>query len=181
MTFATFAVLVQLAAPVAPASPAAPESPAPYAGQEQRTVKALSAEETAAYLEGAGMGLARAAELNRHPGPRHVLELAGKLSLTAAQEQAVRKAFDDMHAEAKRLGGRIVEAERALDARVAAADLAPEELDRRVGEIAARQGRLRAAHLRAHLVTRAALSAEQIARYDALRGYGHAAGAHSHH
>ena len=170
-----------LAAVVLLSSPPPPPSPAPYAGEEGRTVKALSAEETAAYLEGQGMGLARAAELNHHPGPRHVLDLAGKLALTAAQEQAVRKAFDEMHAEAKRLGARIVEEERNLDARFAAGDLSPEELDRRVGEIAGLQGRLRAAHLRAHLVTRAALTPEQVARYDALRGYGHGTGAHSHH
>jgi Spy/CpxP family protein refolding chaperone len=163
------------------ASPPTVESPAPYAGQETRPVKALSAEDIAAYLAGEGMGLARAAELNHHPGPRHVLDLREKLGLSAEQEVAVRKAFDDMHAEAKRLGAQVVEAERALDARFAAAGLDAAELDRRVAEIAALQGKLRAAHLRAHLVTRAALTAEQIARYDALRGYGHHTGAHAHH
>jgi hypothetical protein len=173
----TFALL----AVAALASPPVVESPAPYAGQQARPVKALSAEETAAYLNGEGMGLARAAELNHHPGPRHVLELREKLGLSPAQETAVRKAFDGMHAEAKRLGAEIVEAERALDARFAAGDLSAPELDRRVEEIAALQGRLRAAHLRAHLVARAALTAEQIARYDALRGYGRHPGAHAHH
>ena len=163
------------------ASPPPVQPPAPYAGQESRPVKALSAEDVAAYLAGEGMGLARAAELNHHPGPRHVLDLREELGLSAAQEAAVRKAFDAMHAEAKRLGGRIVEAERALDARFAAADLAGAELDRRVAEIAALQGTLRAAHLRAHLATRAALTAAQVARYDALRGYGRHPGAHAHH
>lgn len=168
-------VALSLAAPL-PAG-----SPAPYAGQETRPVKALSAEDIAAYLAGEGMGLARAAELNHHPGPRHVLDLREKLELSAAQEGAVRQAFDAMQAEAKRLGARIVDAERELDARFAAADLDAAELDRRVAEIAALQGKLRAAHLRAHLVTRAALGAEQIARYDALRGYGHGTGDHAHH
>ena len=163
------------------AVPSPAESPAPYAGQESRPVKALSAEETAAYLAGEGMGLARAAELNHHPGPRHVLDLGAKLGLSAAQEAAVRKAFEAMQAEARSLGARIVEAERALDARFAAADLEAAELDRRVGEIAALQGKLRAAHLRAHLVTRAVLTPDQVARYDALRGYGHRPGAHAHH
>lgn len=163
------------------ASPPAVESPAPYAGQQRRLVKALSAEDVAAYLGGEGMGLARAAELNHHPGPRHVLDMSETLGLSAAQEAAVRKAFDEMHAEAKRLGARIVEAERELDARFAAAAMGAAELDRRVAEIAALQGKLRAAHLRAHLVTRAALTPDQIARYDALRGYGHDPGAHAHH
>ena len=35
------------------------------------------------YLSGAGMGYAKAAELNRHPGPMHVLELADQLKLAA--------------------------------------------------------------------------------------------------
>ena len=48
--------------------------------------------------------------------------------------------------------------------------------------IAGLQGRLRAVHLAAHLETRALLSAEQIARYDALRGYaGNATPAGHHH
>lgn len=173
----TFALLAALAL----ASPPAAPSPAPYAGQQTRPVKALSAEDVAAYLGGEGMGLARAAELNHHPGPRHVLDLREQLGLSAAQEAAVRRAFDAMQAEAKSLGARIVEAERELDARFAAAAMDAAELDRRVAEIAALQGKLRAAHLRAHLATRAILGAEQIARYDALRGYGHHTGAHAHH
>ena len=35
-------------------------------------IKALSSEEVEQYLSGAGMGYAKAAELNRHPGPIHV-------------------------------------------------------------------------------------------------------------
>jgi len=156
-------------------------SPAPYAGQEGRAIKALSAEDVAAYLRGEGMGLARAAELNHFPGPRHVLDLRAELRLTAAQRAAVQVAFVEMDAEARRLGAAIVEAERALDGRFARGDLGAAELDRAVEAIAALQGKLRAAHLRAHLATRAALTPEQVARYDALRGYGHGAGAHHGH
>ena len=50
-------------------------APRPYAGMQDREIKALSAEERAALLEGQGMGLALAAELNGYPGPVHVLEL----------------------------------------------------------------------------------------------------------
>ena len=39
-------------------------------------------------------------------------------------------------------------------------------------DIARLQGELRHAHLAAHLTTQATLSAEQIAVYDRLRGYG---------
>jgi hypothetical protein len=41
----------------------------PYAGQQQRDIKALSADEVKQYLEGAGMGYAKPAEPNQHPGP----------------------------------------------------------------------------------------------------------------
>ena len=159
----------------------APASPTPYAGQEKREIKALSAEEVASYLSGAGMGFARAAELNHYPGPRHVLDMSAKLGLSGEQRAKVKAAFAEMDAEARRLGAAIVEAERALDQRFASAFLDAAELERRVGEIAALQGRLRAAHLRAHLVTRAALTPDQVARYDALRGYGHGAGGHHGH
>ena len=48
----------------------------PYAGLEQRQVKALSEQQIADLKAGRGMGLALAAELNGYPGPMHVLEHA---------------------------------------------------------------------------------------------------------
>ena len=60
----------------------------------------------------------------------------------------------------------------------------------RAGAAAAADGQLRAVHLRAHLAMKAALTPEQFARYDRLRGYagyagnaaprggGHGAGGH---
>ena len=77
----------------------------PYAGQEGRPIKALSAEEVQSYLTGQGMGLAKAAELNSYPGPKHVLELAGQLQLTGEQLSRAEKARADMLAEATRLAG----------------------------------------------------------------------------
>src|SRR5215469_14793256 len=47
----------------------------PYAGQEARTIKALSDDDIAALRKGEGMGMAKAAELNGYPGPVHVLAL----------------------------------------------------------------------------------------------------------
>jgi hypothetical protein len=39
----------------------------PYAGQQARTIKALSDEDIAALRKGEGMGMAKAAELNGYP------------------------------------------------------------------------------------------------------------------
>ncbi len=44
---------------------AADQAVSPYAGQEGRDVKALSTEEVNAYLSGAGLGMAKAAESGR--------------------------------------------------------------------------------------------------------------------
>jgi hypothetical protein len=57
----------------------------PYAGEEQRVIKSLSPEEIESLKAGAGMGFAKLAELNGFPGPKHVLELAGRLELSPTQ------------------------------------------------------------------------------------------------
>lgn len=87
----------------------------PYAGLQQREIKALSPEESRALLEGQGMRLALPAELNGYPGPTHVLELAQPLQLTLQQRHATQALMDAHKAEARALGAQVVEAERALD------------------------------------------------------------------
>jgi len=76
----------------------------PYAGQQARSIKALSDEDIAALRKGEGMGMAKAAELNGYPGPVHVLQLAAQLGLTDAQRRDVQAIFDRMSAAAKTLG-----------------------------------------------------------------------------
>ena len=70
-----------------------PASHMPYAGQEERTVKTLSDEERRALLNGQGMGLAKAAELNHYPGPRHVLDLAAPLQLSDRNAPTPRRSM----------------------------------------------------------------------------------------
>ena len=71
-------------------------------------IKALSSDDVEQYLSGAGMGYAKAAELNRHPGPMHVLELADQLKLTAEQRTATAKLMEAHKAEARKIGARLV-------------------------------------------------------------------------
>jgi hypothetical protein len=47
----------------------------PYAGQDARDIKSLSAEDIAELRRGGGWGFAKSAELNGMPGPAHLLEL----------------------------------------------------------------------------------------------------------
>lgn len=145
--------------------------PSGYAGEETRAVKALSAEEVADLLAGRGMGLAKAAELNHHPGPMHALDLADELDLTPDQRAALEASRARMAEAARRLGAELVGEEQALDAAFAAASLTPADLAARTDRLGDLQGRLRAAHLLAHLETRAVLDDEQVGRYDRLRGY----------
>ena len=87
----------------------------PYAGEQGRDIKALSMQDVDAYLAGQGMGFAKAAELNGYAGPKHVLELAGELSLTNEQRTRTQALFASMQSAASSLGSEIVDEERKLD------------------------------------------------------------------
>ena len=150
---------------------AAGEALAPYTGQESRDIKALSKEEVNGYLSGDGMGFAKTAELNHYPGPRHVLELANQLQLSAEQRKRTQAIFEGMKSQAMSLGKQLVETERLLDSRFAKGSISDTELEKLVTEISVIQGKLRAVHLRAHLAQRVVLTPDQIRIYDALRGY----------
>jgi len=158
----------------------------PYAGQEARDIKALSAQEVDDLRNARGMGLAKAAELNGYPGPAHALELGAQLGLSEDQTAALKAIHGRMAEAAKGIGAAIIDTERDLDRLFAERRIAPESLGRTTAAIGELQGRLRAVHLVAHLETRAALSEEQVRRYDALRGYGthqgngHQGGRHGH-
>jgi Spy/CpxP family protein refolding chaperone len=160
---------------------AAAVPPSPYAGQQRRAIKSLSAEQIAGYLAGEGLGYAKAGELNHYPGPRHVLAMADRLQLTPDQRARTRAIYARMHARAVALGEEIVAKERHLDALFASGTIDEATLKTLTAEIAQAEGRLRDVHLSAHLAERRVLSAEQVARYDRLRGYGSAMPAGTHH
>jgi len=146
--------------------------PMPYAGQEQREIKALSPEDVKALEAGEGMGLAKAAELNRYPGPRHVLDLAAPLELTGTQRGEAERIFSGMQSEAVRVGQEILTLERELEHGFSAHTITHAELTRLTEALGQLQGQLRASHLRAHLRMRDLLTPDQVERYHRLRGYG---------
>lgn len=162
--------------------PAAAQHAMPYAGQQNREIKALSESEIADLLAGRGMGLAKAAELNSYPGPLHALELREALGLDARQIAALEDQQRRMAAAAIALGQQIVAAEQALDRLFAERRIDATEIETRSEQIGRLQGRLRAVHLATHLETRATLSDAQVRRYDELRGYAGlpASGGHRH-
>jgi Spy/CpxP family protein refolding chaperone len=156
------------------------QSMSPYAGQESRAVKTLSADETQAYLTGEGLGMAKAGELNHYPGPKHVLAMAERLALTDDQKLRMKAITGVMTAAAVPLGREIVDAEGALDRDFANGTIDDAKLRIATQHIAAIQGRLRAVHLSAHLATRKVLTVNQVTIYDRIRGYGSDSNAPTH-
>ena len=168
-------LLIFLAATTLPATELSP-----YAGMQQREIKALSGGDVSGYLSGHGMGLAKVAELNSYPGPKHVLELAKPLGLNESQIVRTEEAFRVMHEDAVRLGAELVDRERELDVLFAGGQANAKTLEPLVRKLGKVRGELRLAHLQAHLTMRSILSSEQLRSYDTLRGYGSATGSEGH-
>jgi Spy/CpxP family protein refolding chaperone len=146
-------------------------STSPYAGQQSREIKALDAREIQSLRQGAGMGLAKAAELNGVPGPMHTLELATPLGLTSEQRASTRTLMDEHKARARAMGEAIVAAEAQLDRLFKTGGATELEVRSLTAHIAKLQGELRADHLVTHLQQAALLNERQRAEYSRLRGY----------
>jgi Heavy-metal resistance len=164
-------------------SAAGAQSNQPYAGLEQRPIKALSQQQIDDLKTGRGMGLALAAELNGYPGPSHVLELGDRLDLTPEQRIQVQRLFDAMKQEAVPLGNKLVEQEMELDHLFSARVVTSDSLKAALVAISETQALLRESHLKYHLSTAALLDQSQMQRYAELRGYQHPDGSkgHKHH
>ncbi len=125
---------------------------------------------------GHGMGLARAAELNGYPGPRHVLEQAEALALTDEQRTATQALVERVRDDAVSIGERILDAEAELNAMFVGDESgdapSPEEVEAKLAEIAELNAELRAVHLLAHLEQAALLTEAQKAAYSPMYGGG---------
>jgi hypothetical protein len=169
-------LMIALTVGCQPAEPAAESETAaihsPYHEEQLREIKALSATEVSAYLEGRGMGFALPAELNSYPGPRHAIDAADQLQLSEQQRERVAQIFEQMNGEARRLGARLVEKERELDRLFSGRTASEPAVAQVTNEIGTLLGEIRFVHLRAHLETTRILSRAQIDHYVALRGYG---------
>jgi len=147
------------------------QSQQPYAGLEARSIKALSDQQIADLKAGRGMGLALAAELNGHPGPMHVLELADSLDLSDQQRAKMQELLTAMKAEAIPLGEQLIAQEADLDKEFANKTITPASLAATTGAIGITHAALRQTHLKYHLSTVEVLTPAQVQRYGELRGY----------
>jgi hypothetical protein len=174
------AVLAAAAALAAPAAaqhhdhihPQTDSRVSPHAGAQDRAIRSLSEDDIVQLRQGAGWGLALAAELNGVPGPAHLLALKDEIPLRDDQIAAIRTIFERMREAAIAEGERLIGLEAELEAGFRDRTITETTLKRLLSRIAESRATLRHIHLSAHLETPRLLSAEQIARYNALRGYG---------
>lgn len=157
------------------------ESKSPYAGQETRAIKSLSAEDLAELRRGGGWGLAKAAELNGMPGPAHVLELKDEIGLSAEQTAAVKALFAEMQAAAIEAGERLIAFEDDLETGFREHTITQEALRKKLAQISDTRGALRFIHLNTHLKTLPLLTQHQVAMYNRLRSYDSDAVGHGGH
>ena len=160
---------------------ASEKAKSPYAGQESRQIKSLSAKDVDDLLNGRGWGFAKAAELNGMPGPAHILEMANQIDLDKDQNAAINSLFKKMKAGAIEFGTKFVQLEKELDQMFVNKSITPESLATQLKKIAKVRSKLRQIHLETHLKTPAILTQHQIVTYNQLRGYTKGAEHSGHH
>lgn len=126
-------------------------------------------QERQAIARGEGFGMALPADRNGFPGPTHILELRQELELSQTQERQVQQLFDRMHEQAVAAGQKLLEKEAELERAFASGSPDAQGVKRLLQESVALRADLRWVHLSAHREAYSLLSAEQRARYHALR------------
>lgn len=142
-----------------------------YAGQETRAVKSLSEDDIKELLNGEGWGLAKVAELNGIPGPRHILDMGDEIDLNENQRSQIEILYNVMKEDATALGIKYVDLEKQLNESFANRDIDEAKLKDLLMQLAHVSYELRYAHLIAHLRTNEILSVDQVDKYNRLRGY----------
>ena len=140
-----------------------------YALDPQFDIKTLSKQEISGYLNGRGMGFAKAAEMHRYPGPSHVLELAEQLHLSDQQLKASQMLFDEMQKRAREKGLQLLRKEEEIEALFRQSRATPEQLGKLLEQAASLRAKLRFVHLAAHIEQKQLLSEPQIDHYTRLR------------
>ena len=157
-----------------PSSAASSSQISPYSGQEIRVIKSLSDNDVQSLQNGTGEafgGIAKLAELNGYPGPRHVLDIAQELQLTDRQRMEIELIYQNMSNNAKSIGSAIIAVEQDMDEAFANKTITEEDLIALLDKSANLYGQLRFVHLSAHLDTAQIITTEQIQMYNEMRGY----------
>ena len=142
-----------------------------YTGEVDRVIKSLSANDIKDLTLGNGMGLAKAAELNGYPGPKHVLEMQEELLLEKEQLTSIKLIFEEMKSQARSQGKILISLEKSLNDHFSNATITNDTLESTLKNISEAKNNLRYIHLSAHIKTTEILSKNQIKKYNQLRGY----------
>lgn len=129
----------------------------------------VSEQEKEMLLKGSGLGAGMIAMMNGYPGPKHVLEMGDELELTAAQRESIGTIYGKVKAESVKLGTELVEKDEALAALFTTGSVSTKDVEKQSREIGELQGRLRAAHLNAHVQTHAELTPAQLAKLPTMQ------------
>ncbi len=148
----------------------------PYAGEEKRAIAALPPEDVEGLRNGEGTpfgGMAKPAELNGYPGPRHVLDAAdtGEIELSDAQRRQTEEIYEEMKSRAVELGRKIIELEKEIDHGFSGRSVTQSDLRENIEQSAELYGQLRFVHLRYHLAMMDILNEKQVSQYNEARGY----------
>ena len=100
-----------------------------------------------------------------------LLELQREIALDDAQVAKIQKLYLDMKAKAQRSGEQLIQLEKELGERFRDRTIDDQTLRETLQKIARVRAELRYIHLATHLQTPEILSAQQIRRYNQLRGY----------
>ena len=139
-------------------------------GMDGGMLGGVSAQEKEALLKGAGLGAGMIAMMNGYPGPKHVLEMGDELGLTAEQRESIGKTYGKVKAESVEFGTELVEKDEKLTALFASGSVSTGEVEKLSREIGELQGRVRAAHLNAHVETYDALTPAQREQLSSMQG-----------
>ncbi len=120
-------------------------------------------------MKGAGAGVAKYADNNGYPGPKHILDMRDTLRLSQQQERKIQALFDDMKRNAVAKGKQIIEREERLEAMFRRGSATTAEVNSLSSEIGKLRGELRAVHLTTHIAARKILTKEQTALYNSIR------------
>jgi Spy/CpxP family protein refolding chaperone len=145
-----------------------------YTGQENRTIKSLSPEDIESLQTGTGDafgGMAKLAELNGYPGPRHVLDLANELKMSNEQKENITTIYDNMKIKSVELGQEILNVEKIANEEFINKTITDSQMKQLIFKSSEIYGQLRYAHLSTHLKMLAILTPEQVNLYNNLRGY----------
>lgn len=133
-------------------------------------VRTLTRQQYDAYLKGdAANEMAAVGEMNHYPMPDKVLKLSSQLNLTPIQIQKITEINTLMHRRRLQIGGSVISNEKMLDSLFKYKKVSDGNLIYYTNRHGLYQGELKNAILQACLATEKVLSAQQIAKFEALQ------------